>query len=84
MRFGRLSTTKELYGIIQKPEGTGRSVKYVVYFSIFICQSFVSTNSTTLPGKPSNKRRWREMLDEDGDEVGRQKYTTKQSNERKV
>ena len=33
MRFGRLSTTKELYGIIQKPEGTGRSVKYVVYFS---------------------------------------------------
>ena len=32
-RFGRLSTTKELYGIVQKPEGTGRSVKYVVYFS---------------------------------------------------
>ena len=25
---------------------------------------FVSTHSTTIPGKPSNKRRWREMLDE--------------------
>ena len=34
-KFGRLSTTKELYGIVQKPQGTGssRSVKYVVCFS---------------------------------------------------
>ena len=28
---------------------------------------FMSTPSTTLPGKPSNKRRWSEMLDEDGE-----------------
>ena len=26
---------------------------------------FMSTPSTTLPGRPSNKRRWSEMLDED-------------------
>ena len=31
---------------------------------------FVSTHSTTIPGKPSSKRRWREMLDEDGEEIG--------------
>ena len=35
-----------------------------------IRKCFVSTHSTTLPGKQSNKRRWREMLDEDGEEVG--------------
>ena len=29
---------------------------------------FISTHSTTLPGKPSSKRCWREMLNEDGDE----------------
>ena len=98
-RFGWLSTTKELYGIVHKPEDTGRSVKYVVYFSeVEVAKAFSSrslkhqataTNeanstsdahippsisvvehSTTLPGKPSNKWRWREMLDEDGGEVG--------------
>ena len=31
---------------------------------------FVSTHSTALPGKPSNKHRSREMPDEDGEEVG--------------
>ena len=31
---------------------------------------FISTHSPTLPGKPSNKRRWREMLNEDGDDIG--------------
>ena len=38
---------------------------------------FVSTHSTTLPGKPSNKCRWREMLDEDGEEVGQTEVVNK-------
>ena len=31
---------------------------------------FVSTHSTTIPGRPTNKRRWREVLDENGEEIG--------------
>ena len=42
---------------------------------------FVSTHSTTLPAKPSNKRRWREMIDEDGEEVGQTEVFTKLSSE---
>ena len=45
---------------------------------------FVSTHSTTLPGKPSNKRRWREMLDEDGDEVGQTEVYNKTVKRKKV
>ena len=45
---------------------------------------FVSTHSTTLPAKPSNKRRWREMLDEDGEEVGQTEVYTKLSSERRL
>ena len=33
-------------------------------------KNFISTRSVTLDGRPSNKRRWREMLDADGNEVG--------------
>ena len=43
---------------------------------------FVSTHSTTLPGKPSNKRRWREMLDED--EVGQTEVYNKTVKRKKV
>ena len=45
---------------------------------------FVSTHSTTLPGKPSNKRRWREMLEEDGDEVGQTEVYNKTVKRKKV
>ena len=38
---------------------------------------FLSTHSTTLPGKPSNKCRWREMLNEDGDEIGQTEILNK-------
>ena len=34
-------------------------------------KNFISTRSVTLDGRPSDKRRWREMLDADGNEVGR-------------
>ena len=45
---------------------------------------FISTHSTTLPGKPSNKRRWREMLNEDGDEIGQTEVFNKTLKRRKV
>ena len=45
---------------------------------------FVSTHSTTLPGNPSNKRRWREMLDEDGVEIGQTEVYNKPSSGRKL
>ena len=45
---------------------------------------FVSTHSTTFPGKPSNKRRWREMLDEDGGEVGQTDLYNKTVKRKKV
>jgi hypothetical protein len=45
---------------------------------------FVSTHSTTLPGKPSNKRRWREMLDEDGEEVGQTEVFNKTVKRKKI
>ena len=44
-------------------------------------KGFVSTHSTTLPGKPSNKR---EMLDEDGDEVGQTEVYNKTIKRKKV
>ena len=33
-------------------------------------KNFIFTRSVTLDGQPSNKRRWREMLDADGNKVG--------------
>ena len=45
---------------------------------------FVPTHSTTLPGKPSNKRRWREMLDEDGKEVEQTEVLNKTVKRKKV
>ena len=49
-----------------------------------IPKCFVSTHSTTLPGKPSHKRRWREMLDEDGEEVGQTEVFNKTVKRKKV
>ena len=43
-----------------------------------------STHSTTIPGKPSNKRRWREMLDEDGEETGQSEIFNKTVKLKKV
>ena len=45
---------------------------------------FVSTHSTTFPGKPSNKRRWIEMLDEDGEEVGQTEVFNKTVKRKKI
>ena len=42
-RFGRLSATKEPYGVVQETQGTGRSVKYVVHFSeVAVSKAFSS------------------------------------------
>ncbi|KAL5502121.1 hypothetical protein EMCRGX_G008844 [Ephydatia muelleri] len=45
---------------------------------------FVSTHSTTIPGRPSNKRRWREVLDEDGEEIGQSEVFNKTVKRKKV
>ncbi|KAL5502000.1 hypothetical protein EMCRGX_G008685 [Ephydatia muelleri] len=45
---------------------------------------FVSTHSTTIPGRPSNKRRWREVLDEDGEEIGQSEVLNKTVKRKKV
>ena len=45
---------------------------------------FVSTYFTTLPGKPSNKQQWREILDEDGDEIGQTEVYNKTVKWKKV
>ena len=45
---------------------------------------FRSRHSTTLPGNPSNKRRWRDMLDEDGEEVGQTEVFNKTVKRKKV
>ena len=45
---------------------------------------FVSTHSTTIPGRPSNKRRWREVLDEDGEEIGQSEVFNKTVKRNKV
>ena len=47
-------------------------------------KSFVSTPSTTIPGRPSNKRRWREMIDEDGEEIGQSEVFNKTVKRKKV
>ena len=45
---------------------------------------FVSTHSTTIPGRPSNKSRWREVLDEDGEEIGQSEVFNKTVKRKKV
>ena len=47
-------------------------------------KNFISTRSVTLDGWPFNKRRWREMLDADGNEVGLTEAYVKHVNRSKL
>ena len=47
-RFGRLSATKEPYGVVQETQDTGTSVKYVVHFSeVAVSKAFSSRSLTS-------------------------------------
>ena len=41
-RFGSLSATKKLYGVVQDTHCTGKNVKYIVHFSEFASKVFSS------------------------------------------